>query len=277
MLSRGGPLVVMFLFQLYNRLVQTNIPQLLPLMVAAISVPGPEKTVSFLIYLLKIFADYIRPHEESICKSIVNLLITCSDYVSIRKVADVVLQENQTFDLSMVLHLVTMLSDMESYGPKGSFWYQRWFKWVPVVDWQGGAIALNVGSKSSRASTFFLPLERVPCGPAHNKLESGDVSICMNNEVTTQFLKKETLLDNSVDQNIDLELEKGRLKVMCTEGDATTVCGPSCRVIEVPLVVDYLQHVVNIVPLHLLAYHLTVLRGYNVDQPTNLAKSVTAE
>ncbi|KAM6591803.1 hypothetical protein CsatA_014408 [Cannabis sativa] len=98
-----SPLVVLFLFQLYSRLVQTNIPHLLPLMVAAISVPGPEKvpshlkthfvdlkgaqvkTVSFLTYLLKGFADYIRPHEESICKSIVNLLVTCSDSVSIRK------------------------------------------------------------------------------------------------------------------------------------------------------------------------------------------------
>ncbi|KAJ4714223.1 transformation/transcription domain-associated protein-like [Melia azedarach] len=98
-----SPLVVMFLFQLYSRLVQTNIPHLLPLMVAAISVAGPEKvpptfknhfielkgaqvkTVSFLTYLLKSFADYIRPHEESICKSIVNLLVTCSDSVSIRK------------------------------------------------------------------------------------------------------------------------------------------------------------------------------------------------
>lgn len=38
-----SPLVVLFLFQLYGRLVQTNIPNLLPLMVAAISVPGPEK------------------------------------------------------------------------------------------------------------------------------------------------------------------------------------------------------------------------------------------
>nr|POE59707.1 putative transcription-associated protein 1 [Quercus suber] len=43
------------------------------------------KTVSFLTYLLKSFADYIRPHEESICKSIVNLLVTCSDSVTIRK------------------------------------------------------------------------------------------------------------------------------------------------------------------------------------------------
>jgi hypothetical protein len=44
------------------------------------------QTVSFLTYLLKSYADYIRPHEESICKSIVNLLVTCTDSVTIRKV-----------------------------------------------------------------------------------------------------------------------------------------------------------------------------------------------
>ena len=44
------------------------------------------QTVSFLTYLLKSCAEYIRPHEESICKSIVNLLVTCSDSASIRKV-----------------------------------------------------------------------------------------------------------------------------------------------------------------------------------------------
>lgn len=38
-----SPLVVMFLFQLYTKLVQTNIPFLLPMMVEAISIPGPEK------------------------------------------------------------------------------------------------------------------------------------------------------------------------------------------------------------------------------------------
>ncbi|CAI0392859.1 unnamed protein product [Linum tenue] len=98
-----SPLVVMFLFQLYSRLVQTNIPTLLPLMVDAISVPGPDrvpphlkshfielkgaqvKTVSFLTYLLKSFSDYIRSQEDRICQSIVNLLVTCSDSVSIRR------------------------------------------------------------------------------------------------------------------------------------------------------------------------------------------------
>jgi glutamine---fructose-6-phosphate transaminase (isomerizing) len=44
---------------------------------------------------------------------------------------------------------------------------------------------------------------------------------------------------------------------------------------QVPETVDCLQPIVNIVPLQLLSYHLTVLRGFNVDQPRNLAKSVT--
>ncbi|KAL6326879.1 hypothetical protein AAG906_012155 [Vitis piasezkii] len=71
---------------------------------------------------------------------------------------------------------------------------------------------------------------------------------------------------------------KGRLIMMCSKGDSAAVCpGGSCRVIEVPQVEDCLQPVINVVPLQLLAYHLTVLRGYNVDQPRNLAKSVTTQ
>lgn len=75
-----------------------------------------------------------------------------------------------------------------------------------------------------------------------------------------------------------LHARKGRLIVMCSKGDTASACpGGSGRVIEVPQVEDCLQPVVNIVPLQLLAYHLTVLRGYNVDQPRNLAKSVTTQ
>lgn len=75
-----------------------------------------------------------------------------------------------------------------------------------------------------------------------------------------------------------LQARRGRLIVMCSKGEASLVCpNGGCRVIEVPQVQDCLQPVINIVPLQLLAYHLTVLRGYDVDQPRNLAKSVTTE
>ncbi|KAJ7964889.1 glutamine--fructose-6-phosphate aminotransferase [isomerizing] 2 [Quillaja saponaria] len=75
-----------------------------------------------------------------------------------------------------------------------------------------------------------------------------------------------------------LHARKGCLIVMCSKGEPASVClRGSCRVIEVPQVEDCLQPVINIIPLQLLAYHLTVLRGFNCDQPRNLAKSVTTQ
>ena len=49
------------------------------------------------------------------------------------------------------------------------------------------------------------------------------------------------------------------------------------EVIYVPEVADYLQPIVSVVPLQLLAYHAALLRGCDVDKPRNLAKSVTVE
>ncbi|OAE34900.1 hypothetical protein AXG93_1587s1310 [Marchantia polymorpha subsp. ruderalis] len=75
-----------------------------------------------------------------------------------------------------------------------------------------------------------------------------------------------------------LQARKGRLIVICSKGDAATVCpNGASHVIEVPQLQDCIQPIINIIPLQLLAYHLTVLRGFNVDQPRNLAKSVTTE
>ena len=47
--------------------------------------------------------------------------------------------------------------------------------------------------------------------------------------------------------------------------------------IEVPETEEILSPLITVVPLQLLAYHIALLRGCNVDQPRNLAKSVTVE
>ena len=67
------------------------------------------------------------------------------------------------------------------------------------------------------------------------------------------------------------------LVALLPQGDekAAELKAVGCSVYEVPYVEECLQPIVNIVPLQLLSYHLTCLRGFNVDQPRNLAKSVT--
>ena len=70
---------------------------------------------------------------------------------------------------------------------------------------------------------------------------------------------------------------QGRLLILTTEEHDVNIAmqGPGARLIKVPVTHELVQPIVNIIPLQLLAYHLTVLRGFNVDQPRNLAKAVT--
>ena len=49
------------------------------------------------------------------------------------------------------------------------------------------------------------------------------------------------------------------------------------HVVRVPATIEMLQPLLTVIPLQLLAYHMAVLRGCDVDQPRNLAKSVTVE
>ena len=74
---------------------------------------------------------------------------------------------------------------------------------------------------------------------------------------------------------------KGRPILITTEGDtleelADCNLGENCK-IEVPHISDCLQGVLTVIPMQLLSYHIAVLRGFNIDQPRNLAKSVTVE
>ena len=61
-----------------------------------------------------------------------------------------------------------------------------------------------------------------------------------------------------------------------TEGDKT-VKSIADHVIEIPQISEALSPLLANIPLQLLSYHIALLRGCNVDQPRNLAKSVTVE
>jgi glucosamine--fructose-6-phosphate aminotransferase (isomerizing) len=74
----------------------------------------------------------------------------------------------------------------------------------------------------------------------------------------------------------EVKARKGRVIAIVTEGD-TLIPGMVDFVIEVPEVHELLTPLVSVIPLQLLSYYIAVMRGRNVDQPRNLAKSVTVE
>lgn len=74
----------------------------------------------------------------------------------------------------------------------------------------------------------------------------------------------------------EVKARKGKIIAIVTEGDED-VKSMADYVIEIPECDEILVPLVSVVPLQLLAYHIAVMRGCNVDQPRNLAKSVTVE
>ena len=74
----------------------------------------------------------------------------------------------------------------------------------------------------------------------------------------------------------EIKARGGPIIAIVSDGD-TEVCKLTEDIIEVPPVDDFLEPIVMSIPLQLLAYHIAVLRGCDVDKPRNLAKSVTVE
>jgi glucosamine--fructose-6-phosphate aminotransferase (isomerizing) len=83
-----------------------------------------------------------------------------------------------------------------------------------------------------------------------------------------------TKCENALQQ---ITARHGRPIIICTQGAVPAVSGMAFNTIQVPAIVDCLQTIITVIPLQLLSYHIATLRGYDVDCPRNLAKSVTVE
>ncbi|MCR4774141.1 MAG: glutamine--fructose-6-phosphate transaminase (isomerizing) [Prevotella sp.] len=74
----------------------------------------------------------------------------------------------------------------------------------------------------------------------------------------------------------EIKARKGRVIALVSKGDET-IARIADDVIEIPQTIECLEPLISTIPLQLLAYHVAVCKGKNVDQPRNLAKSVTVE
>ncbi|MFA5651418.1 MAG: glutamine--fructose-6-phosphate transaminase (isomerizing) [Proteiniphilum sp.] len=90
--------------------------------------------------------------------------------------------------------------------------------------------------------------------------------------IATQSETYEKVLSNIQ----EIKARKGRIVSIVTEGDAV-IKELSSHCIEVPETLPCLSPLLSVIPLQLLAYHIAVVKGCDVDQPRNLAKSVTVE
>jgi glucosamine--fructose-6-phosphate aminotransferase (isomerizing) len=87
---------------------------------------------------------------------------------------------------------------------------------------------------------------------------------------------KDGVYDKVMSNIEEVKARKGPVIVVATEGDKE-IAHKADDLIYVPQTLDCLTPLLAVLPLQLLAYHIAVLRGCDVDKPRNLAKSVTVE
>lgn len=131
-------------------------------------------------------------------------------------------------------------------------------------------IALEGALKLKEIS--YIHAEGYPAG----EMKHGPIALIDEQMPVLAIALKDALYDKMISQIEQAKARGGIVIALATRGD-TFIQSKADHVIYIPEVPYLLSPIVSVIPLQLLAYHIAVLRGADVDQPRNLAKSVTVE
>jgi len=113
-------------------------------------------------------------------------------------------------------------------------------------------------------------------GYAGGEMKHGPIALIDARLPVVALTPRDASYDRMIANVEEVRARDGRVIAIGHDGDGRL--GPLAEhVVSVPAATDLLSPLVSVIPLQLLAYHLAVLRGCDVDQPRNLAKSVTVE
>jgi glucosamine--fructose-6-phosphate aminotransferase (isomerizing) len=131
-------------------------------------------------------------------------------------------------------------------------------------------IALEGALKLKEIS--YIHAEGYPAG----EMKHGPIALIDENLPIVAVATHTPVYDKVISNLQEAKARDGKLIVICDEGDEA-MKKLADDVIEVPWSVEPLQPILTVIPMQLLAYYIAVRRGCDVDQPRNLAKSVTVE
>ena len=107
-------------------------------------------------------------------------------------------------------------------------------------------------------------------------MKHGPISLITEDVPVVCIAVKDSVYDKMISNIAEAKARKGRIIVIGTEGDKSLE-DTAEDVFYIPDVPEYFTPLLVALPLQLLAYHIAVFRGCDVDKPRNLAKSVTVE
>lgn len=177
----------------------------------------------------------------------------------------------------------TMLSELEAIPAK----VQRVLENNPKIEFiaeqykdAGNALYLGRGSSFPVALEGALKLKEISYIHAEGypaaEMKHGPIALIDEEMPVFVVATKGTSYEKVVSNIQEVKARKGKIIAIVTEGDEQ-VTEMADHVIEIPETDEHLVPLLATIPLQLLSYHIAVMRGCNVDQPRNLAKSVTVE
>ncbi|MCZ2095463.1 MAG: glutamine--fructose-6-phosphate transaminase (isomerizing) [Chloroflexota bacterium] len=131
-------------------------------------------------------------------------------------------------------------------------------------------IALEGALKLKEIS--YIHAEGYPAG----EMKHGPIALIDEHMPVVAIALQDAVYEKMLSQIEQAKSRGGRVIAIATDGD-TLIADKADHVLYVPPVPPLLSPVISVIPLQLLAYHIAVWRGADVDQPRNLAKSVTVE
>ena len=108
------------------------------------------------------------------------------------------------------------------------------------------------------------------------EMKHGPIALIDEEMPIVVIATRDKIYEKVVSNIQEIKARKGRIIAIVNEGD-TQVANMVDYVIEIPEIAPELEPLLTVVPLQLLSYDIAVCKGKDVDQPRNLAKSVTVE
>ncbi len=118
----------------------------------------------------------------------------------------------------------------------------------------------------------YIPAE----GYAAGEMKHGPIALIDEYRAVVCIAVRSKIYDKMISNIQEIKARSGKLIAIATKGDAT-IKNHSREIIEIPECDEFFSPLLVALPLQMLAYYIAVARGCNVDQPRNLAKSVTVE
>jgi glucosamine--fructose-6-phosphate aminotransferase (isomerizing) len=132
-------------------------------------------------------------------------------------------------------------------------------------------IALEGALKLKEIS--YIHAEGYPAG----EMKHGPIALIDENMPVVAITPHDAVFEKMLSNMEEVKARGGTLIVVTSEGMEKHLAGKADHVLAVPPAPEFITPALLVVPLQLLAYHIALLRGCDVDQPRNLAKSVTVE